>query len=152
MHLNKTEICNFKGLHNINPCQFCLGSVSKNITINETKEIALNETVYDFSIDYGEVDKKDILNIYETVQNVFRFFKQLFITLLCYGRSLAKKCIFLDNLPCMMRTTLIDLNLDGLFQGLHHYLFMVSLDRCDRNYNTINDTYDRICVSNKQKM
>ena len=63
------------------------------------------------------------------------------------GRSLFTKCVSLDNQPCTARPTLIDLNPNEL----HYYPFMVSLDRCDGNVNTVEDLLDRICVPNKIK-
>ena len=60
LYINNTES---KGLDNINPCQICSDSVSEDFEINKTKEIALNDTVYDFSIDYGVIGSADALSI-----------------------------------------------------------------------------------------
>ena len=43
----------FTGLDNITPCKLCLVWVSKHFSVNETKEIVPNGTVYDFSIKYN---------------------------------------------------------------------------------------------------
>ena len=40
------------------------------------------------------------------------------------------KFIFLNNEPCTIRPTSIDLNADELLQALRHYAFIVSLDTC----------------------
>ena len=64
MYVNKTEICKFKD-HEKRPWyNFCLGSVSKYFTKNETSEISLNVTAYDFSVDQSPVQKEEILNIH----------------------------------------------------------------------------------------
>ena len=41
---------------------------------------------------------------------MFWFINQVFITLLCFSRFLAAKCISLNEESCMTRNTLIDLN------------------------------------------
>ena len=43
----------------------CLGSVSKDFTKDEMREILLNVVAYDFSIDRSPTEKGDILNIHE---------------------------------------------------------------------------------------
>ena len=45
----------------------------------------------------------------------------------------------------MVVPTLADLNP----QELHHYLFIISLDRCDEYCNTVEDPFDKICVPKK---
>ena len=59
----ESEDFKVKGLDNIPPYRF--GSASKIFSINETKEIALNGTLYEFLIGYGLIDVKDILHIHE---------------------------------------------------------------------------------------
>ena len=49
LHVNKTEICKFKAKDKISWYNFCLGSVSKDLTIDEQSDISLNGTVYDFT-------------------------------------------------------------------------------------------------------
>ena len=46
--------------------------------------------------------------------------------LLNFSESLTTKCLFLNDEPCMVRPTLIDLNL----VKLKYYSFMISLDKC----------------------
>ena len=49
---------------NINLCNFCLGSVSKDFPKDEKSEFFfLNGTVYDFSFDHSSVKKEDIHNV-----------------------------------------------------------------------------------------
>ena len=57
----------------------------------------------------------------------------------------------LNNEPCKFRPTIIDLNPDKLFQGLHHYLYFFSLDNCNESCNTFPDSSNEICVPNKTK-
>ena len=76
--------------------EICLGSVSKDSRKDELSEISLKGTVYDFWVDHSAVGKEDICNIHEYLINknkiMFRLFKQDFIALLSFSRSLATKC------------------------------------------------------------
>lgn len=47
--------------------------------------------------------------------------------------------------PCIARPTLINLNLEKL----HYCLILVSLDRCNGIYNTLNDLSSGMCFWNK---
>ena len=71
MCVNKTEICKFKTNDNITWYDFCLGIISDNFTKVEQKEISLNGTAYNFSLDQSSIKKDYILNIIEylMVQN-----------------------------------------------------------------------------------
>ena len=53
----------------------------------------------------------------------------------------------LNNEPCMIRSNLIDLNP----AELNYHLFMISLYKCNRNYNTVDDLYIKSCVHSKIK-
>ena len=53
---------------------------------------------------------------------MFVHIKQMLPGLLCFGESLAAKCMSLNNEPCMFRPFLIDLNL----VELNYYPFMIS--------------------------
>ena len=44
---------------------FCLGSISDGFSTTESREIFLNGSVYDFSVDYNYIDKSHILNIHK---------------------------------------------------------------------------------------
>ena len=65
LFLNGKEIVKFKDDNkNFNfPTQFCLGSISNGFRNTESREVSLNENVYDFSVDKSSIDKYDILNI-----------------------------------------------------------------------------------------
>ena len=75
--------------------------------------------------------------------------KQMFIVLLllCFGGSLAIKCVFLYNQSCFIRPLLIDLNLDELY----YYPFTITVNRCDGNCTRVEGSFGRICVPNKMK-
>ena len=47
------------------------------------------------------------------------------------------RCISLNNKPCMARPTIIDLNPNECNQEFLYYPFMVNLDRCSGNLNTL---------------
>ena len=64
-----------------------------------------------------------------------------------FGGSLTTKCVSLSNESCLARPTLIDLNLIEL----NYYPFMISLDKCNRSCNAINDLSTKICVPSKAK-
>ena len=57
---------------------------------------------------------------------MFGFIRQAFIRLLSFSESFATKCVSLNNGPCMIKPTLIDLN----SVKLNYYSFMISLDKC----------------------
>ena len=59
---------------------------------------------------------------------MFRLIRQVFIALLSFSRSIATKCVSLNNEPCITRSTFIDLNP----VELDYYLSMIELDmiRC----------------------
>ena len=60
---------------------------------------------------------------------MFIVIKQLFIVLLRFSSSLAcdrTKCLSLNDEPCMVRPTLIDLN----SVELKYYRFVISLGKC----------------------
>ena len=49
----------------------------------------------------------------------------------------------------MSRHVIIDLKPDEYNQRVHCYSFMVNLQRCIQNFNTLDDLSSRICVPNK---
>ena len=72
--------------------------------------------------------------------------------LLKFSESLARvakvsdqnKCLFLNDEPCMVRSTLIDLNT----VDLKYYSFMTSLDKCTGSCNVL---FLKICVLKETK-
>ena len=76
---------------------------------------------------------------------MFIVIKQLFIVLLSFCSSLAcdrTKCLSLNDEPCMVRPTLIDLNL----VEPKYYSFMICLDKCNGSCNVLSS---KICVLKK---
>ena len=61
--------------------------------------------------------------------------KDMVIALLTFSRSLATKCKSFNNEPCIIRLTLIDLNL----VDINYYLFMIILDKCNGSSNVVDD-------------
>ena len=78
---------------------------------------------------------------------MFNLIKQVFIPLLSFSRSLATKCVSLNNEPHMIIHFLIDLN---LFE-FKYYSFMISLDICNGSCNSVNNLSMRICIPSKRK-
>ena len=64
--------------------------------------------------------------------------------LLHFSESLATKCLFLIDVPFMVRPTLIDLNP----VHLKYYPFMISLDICTGSCNFL---FPKMCVPQKWK-
>ena len=61
---------------------------------------------------------------------MINFIKQVFIPLLSFNGSLAKKCVSLSNEPCMARPTLTDLNPNEI----NYYPFIINLDKYNESY------------------
>ena len=66
---------------------------------------------------------------------MFWLTKETFTVLLSFSTSLATKCMYLINEPCMTRPILLYLNL----VELNYYLFMVSLDKCSGSCYVVDD-------------
>ena len=67
------------------------------------------------------------------------------ITFLSFSRSLATKCVLLNNETCMIRRTFLNLNPDEL----NYYALIVSLDKCSASSNAADDVSSKICVLSK---
>ena len=78
---------------------------------------------------------------------MFELIKQMLIALLSFSRSIAAKCVSLNNKSCVARPTLVSLNPIEI----SFYPFMISLDRCNGRCNTVDDLPAKICVPNKTK-
>ena len=74
---------------------------------------------------------------------MFALIKQVIIALLSFSGSLATKYVSLNNKPCINRPALMDLNPIEL-----NYPFMISLDRYNGSYNTLDYSSAGICVLN----
>ena len=78
---------------------------------------------------------------------MFSLIKQVFIVSLSFSKSLARdrtKCLFLNDEPCIVRPTLIDVNP----VEVKYYPFMISLDKCS---GTCNVLLPKICVPKETK-
>ena len=58
----------------------------------------------------------------------------------------------LNNQQCMTRPNVINLHLNEHSQGLCYYQFLVNLDRCVGNSDTLDHLPNCICVPKKQKI
>ena len=75
---------------------------------------------------------------------MFSLIKQVFIVLLSFSVSLATKCMFLNDEPCMVRPTLIDMNP----VELKYYPFMISINKSTGSCNVLSP---KICVAKETK-
>ena len=78
---------------------------------------------------------------------ILRRIKKEFIGLLNFDRSLATKCVSLNNEQCMTKPALTDLNT----VKFNYYLLMISLDKCNRSCNNVDDLFPKICILSKRK-
>ena len=53
----------------------------------------------------------------------------------------------MNNQPCLVRVTLIDVNLDEF----HYYSFVISMNRYDGSCSTVEDPFGGICVLNRME-
>ena len=67
--------------------------------------------------------------------------------MLYFTGSLAIKYVSVNNQQCMISSMLIDLNLDEL----HYYPFIISMNRCDKGSNFVEDPFAKTCVPNKRE-
>ena len=77
LFINRKEIFKFKANNkSLNfPTQFCLGSICNGFSAAESREVFLNENMYDVSVDYDSIDKSEILSIhkYLTIKNKMKY-------------------------------------------------------------------------------
>ena len=72
---------------------------------------------------------------------MFRLIRQAFIVwVLRFGESLTTKWLSLNYQPCIVGTKFVDLN----HKKLDCHPFIVSLDRCSKDCNTVEDPSDTI--------
>ena len=66
LFVNGTEIISFKANDSeIAATPLCLGNISKDFSVDNTKTTGLNGCVYDFSVDYDAIPADDILDIHK---------------------------------------------------------------------------------------
>lgn len=77
-----------------------------------------------------------------------RSIKEMFIVLelmLCFPESSTIKCVSMSNQPWSFRPMLIDLRLDDV----HYYPLIISINRCDESFSSVEDPFSRTCVPSK---
>ena len=72
-------------------------------------------------------------------------FKQVLIALWSFSKSIATKCVPLNNERCLIRPTIIDLNP----VELNYYLFAISLAKCSQNVSPVDDLSTKIFFPSK---
>ena len=67
LFVNGKKIHKFKASNKNNnfPSRFCLGSISNEFDRDDLNEVSLKGNLYDFSVDYSAIDKRNILNIHK---------------------------------------------------------------------------------------
>ena len=66
LFVNGTEIHKFKAKNfEIIAAPICLGNISRNFSVDNTKKTGLNGYVYDFSVDYNAIANDKILDIHK---------------------------------------------------------------------------------------
>ena len=64
LFVNGTEIIKFKAKDSeITPYKLCLGSISKDWSVDHTKKTRFNGYIYDISVDYDAIPVSNILDI-----------------------------------------------------------------------------------------
>ena len=66
----------------------------------------------------------------------------MLIAFLSFSESLATKFVSLNNEPCTIRPTVIDLNPIEL----NYYPFMINLDKCNGTCNGVDSLSTKICI------
>ena len=59
----------------------------------------------------------------------------------------SSSCVSLNNQTCKARPTLVNINSDETL----FYPFTVTVNKCGGSFITTDDSYSRVCVSNKLK-
>ena len=82
---------------------------------------------------------------------MFQFIKKKFIRLLARVVNVFNhtKCVSLSIQKCKIQPTLINLHPNEHTQVLHHFSFVLNLDRSVGKCNILNDLSNKVCVSNK---
>ena len=91
--------------------------------------------------------------------NFYWLIKLAFVALLRFSRSLAcvakvfdgAKCASLNNQPCLIIPTLIDLDPDEYNQRLCHYPFTIKLNRCNGSCNAPRIFRVKLCFKQNRK-
>ena len=83
---------------------------------------------------------------------MLRFIKQIIISALIYFGNLSSvnpsKCISKKNQECRARPKIVDINSSNPI----FYPFSIKVNKCNGNYNNINDPYAKMCVPDTVKL
>ena len=84
---------------------------------------------------------------------MFGLIKKMFIGLLTclVNGSNNTICALVINQEFMIQPTLLNLHPNEYSQDLHYYPCAVKLGRCVRSCKTLNDSFNKVCVSNKSE-
>ena len=83
---------------------------------------------------------------------MFRFIKKVFFTARTFfnfsGLSVdSLECVSMNNQECKIRSEIINFNTnEPMF-----YLYSIKINKCKSSFNTINDPYAKLCVTNSVK-
>ena len=71
------------------------------------------------------------------------------LTNMAINASNHTKCVPVSTQKCKTQPTLINFHPNEYNQELQYYPFAIKLGKCAGSCNTLNDLYNRVCVSNK---
>ena len=154
LFVNGAEIIKFKAKDSeITPCPLCLGSIPKDWSVDNMKNIGLKDCVYEFSVDYDTIAVSDILDIHkylmEKKQNsikMFRSAKQMLISVIMFfSCDLSSvnllKCVSVNNQKCKVRSEIVNVNSNkSIF-----FPFSIKKSKCSGSCNNINDPCAKLC-------
>ena len=139
----------------------CLGNISKDWSVNNMKKTGLNGYVYEFRVDYRDLNllniTKNVPILYDyfmtkwKINKMFGFIKKVFYVGSLFLSSIVSttplSCILMNNQACKVRPEIINVNSnEPVF-----YPFSIKTSKCSGSCNNINDPYAKICVSDVAK-
>ena len=134
----------------------CLGNISKNWSVNNMKKTGLNGYVYEFRVDYRDLNllniTKNVPILYDyfmtkwKINKMFGFIKKVFYVESLFLSSIVSttplSCISMNNQACKVRPEIINVNSNERV----FYPFSIKTSKCSGSCNNINDPYAQICV------
>ena len=139
----------------------CLGNISKDWSVNNMKKTGLNGYVYEFRVDYRDLNllniTKNVPILYDyfmtkwKINKMFGFIKKVFYVGSLFLSSIVSttplSCILMNNQACKVRPEIINVNSnEPVF-----YPFSIKTSKCSSSCNNINDPYAKICVPDVAK-
>ena len=157
LFVNVKEIVKFKAKDSaIVVTPLCLGNISKDWSVNNMKKTGLNGYVYEFRVDYRDLNllniTKNVPILYDyfmtkwKINKMFGFIKKVFYVGSLFLSSIVSttplSCILMNNQACKVRPEIINVNSnEPVF-----YPFSIKTSKCSGSCNNINDPYAKICV------